>query len=626
MHDPLDLKLDGLELGTKYRMIQLLGGGGYGAVYLAEEIDPQRRRLRDTAIKVFPARTDDREQLRRKFEQFAREAERTAKVREEQLFVSYLTHETYDVVARADGTVVRRTYSTDIPPEEQIPVTLFLIVMEFADGGALGFDYRNQFIVNAKDDSYLNHLLNVAHGLKALHDEGTVHRDIKPNNLLHFRKPNLVKVADLGIATALEIRPEVGVVGTPPYMSPESFDGDDGPARDRYALAATTYELITGTSPFRLNAELPVNAPAMQVLAAWRDLHRTAPRPDAVRVAPTLISTHLSRILSRMLDADPNKRPQDLREFVEALQQEKIFRFPALRSRPTTVQPRALPQKPLQLSRYNLNPHFRADRLGERLHFLFVDFEHPNESLRGMLLSLADVYFGKTYSLCEVFGRHDAVLRVWCDPSRMLVEQFCEDVIRDVLFENRNAIQVMAIDEIAYVGADDGVAADVDIGEAKLRLNDAQQDPNAFNAREIERAERWLVNNNVFVRKRADLSANHKIKSYTLANTRAHVSQHEEQALFALLVRKLEMLRTNKHLSAISAFRRRYIPLQGVDAKRPLQSVNSPFLIKFLSSHYEDIIGVPNAIMGDLHGHGIRTSTMLATKRLLIESDRVGPQ
>src|SRR5437773_7026488 len=217
-----------------YRIIELLGAGGMGDVYLAQDVKLGRQ----VALKVLPAQlTEDGERLRR-FEQEARAA-------------SALNHPnilTIYEIGHADS--VR------------------YIATEFIDGLTLREHLASKPI---KTDEALEVAVQVAAALAAAHVKGIVHRDIKPENIMisrggHLReRENYVKVLDFGIAkltepdvleTDLPTRPLVSTsdgitMGTAPYMSPEQTQGlKVDPRTDVWSLGVVLYEMMAGRAPF----------------------------------------------------------------------------------------------------------------------------------------------------------------------------------------------------------------------------------------------------------------------------------------------------------------------------------------------------------------------------------------
>lgn len=149
----------------------------------------------------------------------------------------------------------------------------------------------------------LSVLLQSAEALHAAHQNGVVHRDVKPGNLL-VRHDGTVKLTDFGIARAMNAvaLTEVGkVVGTAQYMSPEQAQGREAtPASDVYSLAVIGYEMLTGRPPFT-----GAN-PAALAMAHVSEL----PPP-----LPSTVSTGLRALIERSLAKNPDDRPRDAHQF-----------------------------------------------------------------------------------------------------------------------------------------------------------------------------------------------------------------------------------------------------------------------------------------------------------------------
>src|SRR5437762_4974111 len=210
-----------------YQVVSLLGVGGMGQVYLAEDSKLRRK----VALKLLPASyTRDESRLRR-FQQEARAA-------------SALNHPnilTIHELGEVNG--------------EQF------IATEFVEGETLR-DRLNRAPLNLAET--LDVAVQIAGALAAAHKAGIVHRDIKPENIM-LRHDGYVKVLDFGLAKLIEAeeaRPEdltrsmnqtgTGtVMGTLHYMSPEQSRGEEVDARtDIFSLGVVLYEMVTGQLPF----------------------------------------------------------------------------------------------------------------------------------------------------------------------------------------------------------------------------------------------------------------------------------------------------------------------------------------------------------------------------------------
>jgi serine/threonine protein kinase len=151
----------------------------------------------------------------------------------------------------------------------------------------------------------------VAEALTVAHEQGIIHRDIKPQNLM-VDDTGVLKVMDFGLARLAERSPgltQAGlVVGTPRYMAPEQLLGGDVDARtDLFAMGVVLYECLTGQPPFDASSPAAVMAQMLQ----GEFLPVRALVPDCHPV--------LASLVERLLHRDPGERPQTAREVSERL-------------------------------------------------------------------------------------------------------------------------------------------------------------------------------------------------------------------------------------------------------------------------------------------------------------------
>jgi serine/threonine-protein kinase len=272
---------------SHYRILQALGAGGMGEVYLAED----SRLDRKVALKLLPQGfTRDQERLRR----FEREAR----------LVSALNHPnilTIHEVGIADET--------------------HFIAAEFVDGQTLRELLRG---VRLGLSESLEFAIQIASALSAAHEAGIVHRDLKPENVM-ARRDGIVKVLDFGLAklTEGEISAEMDVesaslqkvttepgtvLGTPRYMSPEQARGQKLDARsDVFSLGVVLYEMLTGRPPFD-----GVNA--IEVLTAI--LNR---EPAPLKQHWTAVPDELQRVVGKALRKNRDERYQTARDLLNDL-------------------------------------------------------------------------------------------------------------------------------------------------------------------------------------------------------------------------------------------------------------------------------------------------------------------
>ena len=210
-----------------YRILQLIGEGGFGSVYLAEQEHPVRRQV---ALKLIKPGMDTRQVIARF------DAERQA--------LAMMEHPNIAKVLDAGATETGRPYFV-MELVRGVPLT------EYCDAHHLTTRQRLELFVQ------------VCRAVQHAHQKGVIHRDIKPSNVLvtlHDGQP-VPKVIDFGIAKATEA-PLTGMtlltefrqlVGTPAYMSPEQAEeaaADVDTRSDIYSLGVLMYELLTGTTPF----------------------------------------------------------------------------------------------------------------------------------------------------------------------------------------------------------------------------------------------------------------------------------------------------------------------------------------------------------------------------------------
>lgn len=181
--------------------------------------------------------------------------------------------------------------------------------MEYANGGTLAEALRKTpkfSLANA-----LSVLEQLCRGLAAIHEAGMVHRDLKPENVL-FSESGEVKICDFNAAVShVSGRHEWdrGVIGTPPYISPEVLlTGRADSRSDIYALGAVAYFLLAGRPPFEDENEARVEADTISRRPVDpRKLNRECPRK-------------LNRIIQRALDKNPEKRQQTAAELLAEIE------------------------------------------------------------------------------------------------------------------------------------------------------------------------------------------------------------------------------------------------------------------------------------------------------------------
>jgi serine/threonine-protein kinase len=298
--------LIGSVVGDKYKILRKIGEGGMGSVYLAEHLVIEKK----FALKVLNGEMTRRSDLVARFLQEARSASR-------------IDHE--NVI--------------DISDFGQSSDGLVFIAMEFLQGKDLGEMVRSQGAMAWQDARDI--ILQICRALRAAHEKGIVHRDMKPENIFIVQRegqPHFVKILDFGIAKIMGLDPNgprltrTGMIfGTPEYMAPEQAEGkkDIDHRVDVYAVGCILYHLITGQTPFIADSFMTMLTKHLM----------EEPVPPSVRRPDLLITPEMDKLVLKALEKDRNDRWQSMSELLDV-----IARCPESEHPKTD----ALPSAPLQ--------------------------------------------------------------------------------------------------------------------------------------------------------------------------------------------------------------------------------------------------------------------------------------
>jgi hypothetical protein len=261
----------GSVLAERYRIIGLLGRGGMGEVYRADDL----KLGQPVALKFLPRLlANDPSRLERFY----------AEVRIARQVSHPNVCRVYDV-----GEMEGRYY----------------LSMEYVDGEDLASLLRR--IGRLPPDKALDIAREICAGLSAAHDKGVLHRDLKPANIMIDGRGR-AKITDFGLAVAAGEATEGEISGTPAYMAPEQLSGKGASIRtDIYALGLVLYELYTGKKAFEG--------------ASFQELKRK--HSDEAPASPSTISPGfdpvVERVILRCLEKDPARRPFSVAQVAAAL-------------------------------------------------------------------------------------------------------------------------------------------------------------------------------------------------------------------------------------------------------------------------------------------------------------------
>jgi serine/threonine protein kinase/tetratricopeptide (TPR) repeat protein len=310
-----------------YKLLEQIGEGGFGIVFLAEQQQPIRRQV---ALKVLKPGMDTSQVIARF------ESERQA--------LALMSHPNIARVLDGAATVSDRPYFV-MELVKGVPIT------EFCDQHRLGLEAR------------LRLFLDVCHAIQHAHHKGVIHRDIKPANVLvtlHDGAP-VVKVIDFGVAKAtgpkLTARTLFTVsgqmIGTPAYMSPEQAQRselDIDTRSDVYALGVLLYELLTGTTPLEDDRLRDADYAELQRLIREEEAPRPSTRLSSLGDSATLLADNrgldvrrltqlladdLDWVVMKALEKDRNRRYDTPASFAEDVA--RYLRREAVLARPPSL-------------------------------------------------------------------------------------------------------------------------------------------------------------------------------------------------------------------------------------------------------------------------------------------------
>ncbi len=281
-------------MAGRYRIVERIGAGGMGEVYLAEDTTLNRK----VALKFLPLHLSHDDECRRRF---TREAQAAAG----------LDHPNIAAIYEVGEFQGRPFYA-----------------MQVIEGQSL------KQVISGKDleiERILDIAIQICEGLQAAHDKGIIHRDIKPSNIL-LDSHGRVRIVDFGLAAVRgseQLTRPGATLGTIGYMSPEQVRGEKIDGRsDLFSLGVVTYELVTGVAPFASETEAGS-------LRALLDVS-----PDPLRGHRRDVPAGLQRIVDTLLAKEPDKRYRSAADVIrdmKSLQSGQITPGDDLKTRPSVA-------------------------------------------------------------------------------------------------------------------------------------------------------------------------------------------------------------------------------------------------------------------------------------------------
>jgi hypothetical protein len=259
-------------IADRYRIVALLGRGGMGEVYRAEDL----KLTQVVAIKFLPVAISQDPSTLERF------------------------HSEVRVARQISHVNVCRVF--DIGDAEGIP----FLTMEYVDGEDLSSLVRR--IGRLPQDKAAEVSRQICAGLAAAHDRGIVHRDLKPANVM-LDGAGKVRITDFGLAAiASNVQGAEVRAGTPAYMAPEQLSGKEVTSKsDIYSLGLVMYEILTGKRAFDFNT--------MPELIKARESGTVTNPSSLVKDLDPLVE----RVIMRCLEVDPSKRPSSALQVAAAL-------------------------------------------------------------------------------------------------------------------------------------------------------------------------------------------------------------------------------------------------------------------------------------------------------------------
>lgn len=599
------------QLGN-YLFEKKLGEGGAAPVWKVRDRGPIDREL---AVKLFVAPREKDKGIQELFDKLRRDLQPLEDLNDLPV-VRPVDWKVVDGFMSADGSFSED--ETAFKGMKYTPIALAMAVMEYADGGDIQGNYRDQ-VVRRDPATFLRHMSDVVEAIKVAHERGVVHRDIKPSNLFWHKKHRNVKVGDWGIAriSGQLDHLERAMIGSLPYMSPESFDpsNEDNESRDIYALGCTLFQLYTGEYAF-IPDELRLKASDREVIDAFRELHSAAEPPMAVGRSGTIpISYDFSVVIRDMMLPEPADRPS-LDMVSKAIGRElQNIEVPTPDMTTLDLQMR-MPRKPYCVTDFAVNAEFRKKVFNETPVFLCFNLKARSQDKIDRLYATFANYYGESFTLLETFGRFEFIAKVWSDVNGERLAKLLE-MLAALIVDDRRAISVFVASEVIYPKyRDQYLEQKMPPADVLAAVHDIQ-----VGAREKKYlSDLWkkLKKERVVFSKYKNPFGSTHIPCYCfvdLLGERPTIASLEaESSRIASAIVKCFKHRNDIVESAV-------IYRRDISAKFGEAGSVADIIVEFTAPEYDRVVQIPEVIFREMRKDKIATSTMLASKRYGIISD-----
>ncbi|MBO0790710.1 MAG: serine/threonine protein kinase, partial [Ktedonobacteraceae bacterium] len=269
-----------------YRLIRLLGRGGFAEVYLSQHIYLNTH----AAIKALHTQLNTHEQ-------------------------EYFLNEARTIARLIHPHIIR---VLDFGMQYEVPY----LVMDYAPNGSLRDRHPKGSILPL--GQVISYVQDVASALQYAHNEKLIHRDIKPENML-VGNNHTILLSDFGIsaiAHTTQSQHLQEVVGTVPYMAPEQLEGKPRAASDQYSLAITVFEWLNGDRPFQ---------------GSFTEIYsqQMFTPPPSLRIRNPSIPPAVEQVIITALSKDPHQRFASIQDFAHALERAAENHDPVEHDAPT---------------------------------------------------------------------------------------------------------------------------------------------------------------------------------------------------------------------------------------------------------------------------------------------------